>query len=606
MTGTSSARADWEERIYERTEPAELRVDLSAVSNLRAEPAAGHIALSWDEVPGAAGYLIKCTWPDGPTKILDHGGGDVSAVAAPSFAITGVDDGVDVTLEVAAVAGADLPPGEWSAPLTARTRGGDAGVVRVRTDAAGPTTALERPWEMMGSERLSQLLVTEEDHGHAIGAELLEALRIARTDLGVRQVRAHAIFHDELGVARRSSSGALELDFTKVDAIYDKLLGVGLRPVVELSFMPADLARDPKDTVFTYSGHISPPREWGEWHELVGGLAEHLVGRYGRSEVTAWPFEVWNEPNLAVFWSGSREEYLRLYDESALALKEVDPEIKVGGPSSAAAEWIEALAAHAEETGAPLDFVSTHTYGNFPLDLRPALRRHGFGDLPIYWTEWGVGSTHFGPLQDSVFAAPFLLGGYAAARGRATALSHWVVSDHFEELGRPPRLFHDGFGLLSVGNLRKPRYWAVHLAAGQGQRAIPCEVSGDGAGVLVQASATLHDDATIDLLVWNGTVNADLLRGDPRLDRRVSIEVAGLPGSAYDVELARIDEGHSNVVSALPRDIDWPDAATWEDLRRADLLYEEALPTLRPTARVAEFEIGLPMPGVARLRLRPC
>ena len=605
MTSTSSARTEWEQRVYDRTGSFDLRVDLPTVSNLRAEPAVGHIALFWDEVPGAAGYLVKCTWPDGLTEVLDHGGGDVRAVAATSFALTGVQDGTDLTVEVAAVPGADLAPGGWSAPVTARARQGDPGVVRVRTDASGPTVALERPWEMVGSERLSQLLLAEEDHGHVIGAEFLEALRVAGNDLGVRQVRAHAIFHDDLGVARRSASGALELDFSKIDALYDMLLDVGLRPVVEFSFMPADLARDPRETVFTYRGHISPPRDWGEWHDLVGSLAAHLVGRYGRAEVTTWPFEVWNEPNLAVFWTGTREEYLRLYDESAHALKEVDPEIKVGGPSSAAAEWVEALAAHAEETGVPLDFVSTHTYGNYPLDLRPALARHGFDGIPIYWTEWGVGSTHFGPVHDSVFGAPFLLGGYAAARGMVTSLSHWVVSDHFEELGRPPRLFHDGFGLLSVGNLRKPRYWAAHLAAHQGRRLLRSEIAGDGANVLVQASATLHEDGTVEVLVWNGTINAALFEGDHRLDRRVTVEVSGLTAGAYDVRLARIDQTHSNIVGALPSDIDWPDEATWVELRKLDVLHEADLPRAHPAEQVANFEIDLPMPGVARLRLDP-
>ncbi len=606
MTSTSSARTDWEQRVYDRTGSAVLEVDLPRVSGLRAEAGVGHVALSWDAVPGAAGYLIRCTWPDGLAEVLDHGGSDVKPVAATRFALTGVPDGAEVTVEVAAVAGADLPSGEWSEPVRAQTRTGDPGVVAVRTDLSGPARPLDRPWAMVGSERLSQLLLGQkEDHGHPIAAEFLEALRIAHDELGVRQVRAHAVFHDDLGVAQRSPSGDLELDFSKIDHIYDTLLEVGLRPVVELSFMPADLARDPTETVFTYQGHISPPRDWGDWYELVRGLASHLVARYGAPEVANWPFEVWNEPNLAVFWTGTQEDYLRLYDESARALKDVDPALQVGGPSSAAAEWVEALASHAELTGAPLDFVSTHTYGNYPLDLRPALARHGFDRVPIYWTEWGVGSTHFGPIHDSAFGAPFLLSGFASARGRVDSLSHWVISDHFEELGRPPRLFHDGFGLLSLGNLRKPRYWAVHLAADQGGSLLDSELTGDGAEVLVQASTTLHDDGTVDVLVWNGTINAGLVAGDPRLDRRLKIEVSGLDHPAYAAELARVDEAHSNIVRLLPPGTDWPDEATWEELRCADHLHLEQLPPVRPADRTAEVEVVLPMPGVARLRLRP-
>ena len=109
-------------------------------------------------------------------------------------------------------------------------------------------------------------------------------------------------------------------------------MDIGLRPVVELSFMPRDLARDPGQTVFSYGAIISPPRDWDRWGDLVGALAAHLVQRYGADEVTGhWAFEVWNEPNLDVFWSGTREEYFRLYDVSARAIKSVHPGLRVGG-----------------------------------------------------------------------------------------------------------------------------------------------------------------------------------------------------------------------------------------------------------------------------------
>jgi hypothetical protein len=91
-----------------------------------------------------------------------------------------------------------------------------------------------------------------------------------------------------------------------------------------------------------------------------------------------------------VFWSGTREEYLRLYDEAAQALKSVDTRLRVGGPSTAAGEWVETLAAHAASAAIPLDFVTTHTYRNLPLDVRPSLSRHGFDGIPVWWTEWGV------------------------------------------------------------------------------------------------------------------------------------------------------------------------------------------------------------------------
>ncbi|HEX5118632.1 MAG TPA: hypothetical protein VFW65_25900 [Pseudonocardiaceae bacterium] len=603
QAGETRARDDWERRIYLRltdTDGADAALALPAPTGVRAEPAVGHVRLSWDEVPGAAGYLIERTDGDAEPLLVRHGGSDVAAVAATVFADTGLADGVDYRYRIGAVAGADHPAWAWSEPVRAGTLPGPAGAVAVEVDAATVTGSLDRVWRMVGSERLTQLGFGDDGHGNDIGAEFAEALRMAHQDLGVTHVRAHAVLHDDNHVVRDD----LSYDFSLVDGLYDGLLALGVRPVVELSFMPAGLAADPDQTVFDYRGIISPPKDWDRWGDLVGALARHLVDRYGIDEVAGWGFEVWNEPNLVVFWSGTRADYLRLYDETARALKAVDSRLLVGGPSTAAGEWVEALVAHAAETGVPLDFLTTHTYGNLPLDTLPSLRRHGLPAVPVWWTEWGVGSTHFGPIHDGVQGAPFVLSGFQAAQGRVDALAYWVISDHFEELGRPPRLFHNGFGLLSVGNLRKPRYWAAHLAAHLGDDVLASRVDGDGADVLVHAWAAMHDDGTVDVLLWNGSVNAELMNGDPRLDRRVRLALHGLPTGTHQVTLARVDQRHSNIVAECPPEVDWPDHALWMHLHERDRLHEEPLPDVEPDAEgTAHLELDLPMPGVARIRL---
>ncbi len=214
-----------------------------------------------------------------------------------------------------------------------------------------------------------------------------------------------------------------------------------------------------------------------------------------------------------------------------------------------------------------------------------------------------MGPTHFGPVHDSVLGAPFVLSGFHSAQGRMDAVAYWVISDHFEELGRPQQLFHSGFGLLSVGNLRKPRYWAVHLAEHLGDQVLAARVDGDGADVLVQAWATRHADGTIDVLVWNGTINAALMAGDPRLDRHVQLTTNGLDAHSYQVQLARVDEHHSNVVAHCPADVTWPDEELWAHLRNHDGLDQERLPDALPADGTARLEFDLPMPGIARIRL---
>ena len=165
----------------------------------------------------------------------------------------------------------------------------------------------------------------------------------------------------------------------------------------------------------------------------------------------------------------------------------------------------------------PLDFLSTHVYGNVPLDLRPVLAWYRARTrTPIWWTEsGGTTPTRFHQVGDTVFAAAFLLRGMASALGRIEALSHWVASDHFEELGQQPELFHGGFGLLSVGNLRKPRYWAMALLGQLGRSRLPVSVRGDGAGGLVEALAGRHDDGRMATLAWNLTLDQSKIGGGP-------------------------------------------------------------------------------------------
>jgi xylan 1,4-beta-xylosidase len=607
----TDARTDWERRIYRRlteTTAADAASELPAPEGLASAPGNGFVRLEWQPVHGAAGYVLERGRADDDTdpEIVSHGGSDVPAVVDTAFADTGVDDDVTYRYRVGAVLGNEHPVWHWSEPVEGSTSGTPGGEVDVAVDATGDAGELDRVWWLVGSERLTQLRFGDLGNGHPIGPEFTEALRLAHEDLGVTAVRAHAILHDDNRVVSRADDGSLAFDFTIVDDLYDQILALGIHPVVELGFMPAAIAADPTQTVFEYRGIISPPSDWSEWHETVSELASHLVERYGIDEVARWGFEVWNEPNLEVFWTGSQDDYLRLYDEAARAVKEVDTRLTVGGPSTAASEWVEALAAYCEKHALPLELATTHTYGNVPLDFRGVLADHGFADAEILWTEWGVGSTHFGPIHDGVSGAPFVLSGMKSAQHRMSALAYWVVSDHFEELGRPPRLFHDGFGLLTLGNLRKPRYWALHLAAHLGDQVLPTEVGGDGADVLVRAWAARHTDGdekgTIDVLVWNGTVNAELLHGDPRLTRDVTVTIGGLTGTSYAVELARIDEQHSNIRAAAS-DAEWPDEAEWQRLQEADHLHIERIDDLTPESGYGTVTVTLPQPGVVRIRL---
>jgi xylan 1,4-beta-xylosidase len=608
------ARTDFETRLGRASgEAGGTDVSLPAPGGLTARPGRAQVTLSWDPVDGAAGYLVHVAdSADGPFEPLDHQGRDVLSVPHGPYADTTGTPGVERWYAVAAVASVEHV-GALSAPVAAASLGAPATTagepVAVVVDAASDLGELDRPWTpMIGSEHLSHALSTDRTGGHEIGAELRAALKAAHDELGVETVRAHAILGDDLGVYREVG-GEPVYDFTGVDRVYDLVLELGLRPIVEISFMPRDLAADPSATVFEYGAIISPPKDWDRWYDLVRAFVAHLVERYGLEEVRdRWAFEVWNEANLEVFWSGTPDDFFRLHDVTARAVKDVDEGLRVGGPSSAAAGWVDQLLASTKE---PLDFVSTHTYGSPPLDLRPVLARHGYAGLPIWWTEWGVTPTHFNEVSESVFAAVFLLRGMRSAMGRIEALSYWVVSDHFEELGRPPSLLHGGFGLRTVGELRKPRWWALKLLSMLPSRRLSVSATGDGADSLVESLAAVEPGGRgrVAALVWNGTLDQSKADGSAELGRRVSLRFTGLPDGDYELRHHRVDDDHSCVPAVWRRiggGAAWPTDAQWAELRAADRL-DDLHPPRRVTAAggVVEVEFDLPNPSMSLVELVP-
>jgi xylan 1,4-beta-xylosidase len=610
-TGTT-ARIAWFEQLgsqTERTRPAPPAGPLAAPSLPMATSGRGHVTLDWQPVDGAIGYLVqRGSSRDGPFSVIDHGGGDVLAVPAPPYADTMAPIGRPTWYVVSALSSIEAPPGPRSGPVGETPRDDGDRSIAIRVDSQALKGPVERPWRpLIGSEHLALLLRGAGPGGSNVGDELAEAFGIVHRELGVRAVRAHAIFDDSLGVYREANGRPIH-DYERVDAAYDRLLATGLRPFVELSFMPRDLASDAERTTFHYRGIISPPRDPERWSGLVTDFVRHLAGRYGIDAVSVWPFEVWNEPNLRLFWTATEADYFDLYDTTARAVRSVDDRLAVGGPSTAAVGWVDDLLAHVADSGAPLDFVSTHTYGAPPLDLRPIAARFGRDGLPIHWTEWGVSPTHAGEVNDSVWGAPLVCRGMRSAAGRVASLSYWVASDHFVELGEPTQLLHGGFGLLTIGNLRKPRYWALRILERLGDAELTCELEGDGAGGLVEAWASRHEDGRITIAIWNGTLDQSKTAGDTRLDREIRLEVVGLAPGRVTVDHLRVDADHSNV-SATWADLgggDWPTATGWEALRRADRL-EELEPRRSEVVRDRRLRLDfeLPMPAISLVEVAP-
>jgi len=394
----------------------------------------------------------------------------------------------------------------------------------------------------------------------ALRADWQEQLKRCHDQLGFQRVRFHGLLSDDVGTLISENNKHI-YSFFNADRIFDFLISVGMHPFVELSFMPTALASGQR-TVFHYNANVTPPRDYKMWGTLIRKLVSHWVERYGIKEMRHWNFEVWNEPNLKAFWTGTQKDYFKLYRYTCDAIKGVDSSLKVGGPATAMNEWIEDFRSFCERNRLPLDFISTHHY---PTDAfgesgddteaqlfksrRGVLRqqaqdvRRRAGDLPLYYTEWSSSSNPFDRLHDEPYAAAFVVKSIMDVNGVVDGYSYWVFSDIFEEDYLSSLPFHGGFGLLTLHGIPKPTYRAFELLHLLGDESLLV----DGLHETVN-SWVVRNGNSVTVLLTNHA-----LPGHSIETERVIVRLSGArqPKAVF---ASRIDENHAN-----PRRL-------WEDM----------------------------------------
>ena len=194
-------------------------------------------------------------------------------------------------------------------------------------------------------------------------ADWQKQLTYVRKECGFKYIRMHGLLTDDMGVYTEDAKGNPEYNYMYVDALFDFLHSIGMKPFVELGFMPNALASG-KQTIFWWRGNVTPPKDYDKWAGLIRNLVQHFTERYGADEVKTWYFEVWNEPNLSPgFWTGTQQDYFKLYSYTAKAIKSVNPDYRVGGPATAGAAWVPDMIKYCNDNHVPIDFISTHSYG---------------------------------------------------------------------------------------------------------------------------------------------------------------------------------------------------------------------------------------------------
>ena len=443
----------------------------------------------------------------------------------------------------------------------------------IEVDASAATTPFPHFWERtFGSGRA--ILSLRESYR--------TDLRTVKQATNFQSIRFHGILMDEVGLydpdrvtknpglAAEKAQDQSVYNFSYIDEIYDGLLANGVKPYVELSFMPRKLAADPNLTQsFFYHPIVSPPKDYGQWDQMIRAFAAHVIARYGIDEVATWKFEVWNEPNLD-FWGGSPRQatYWELYDHTARALKAVSPRLQVGGPATAATGWVSEFLAHVKQADVPVDFVSTHVYANdtaanvfktgedIPREfmvwravkkVHEQILQSPFPHLPFILSEYGASYANEPNVTDTTYMGPWLANTIRLCDGLTDTMAYWDFSDVFEEQGIVRTPFYGGFGLIAADSIPKPSLNAFRALHQLGDRRL---------AIASEAALATENAQNVVIALWNyappdGTgpsyTPPPVTSTPPRL---FSLDIKHVRADAK-VEILRIDEDHGNALKAF-------------------------------------------------------
>lgn len=394
-------------------------------------------------------------------------------------------------------------------------------------------------------------------------ADWQQQLALTHEECGFKYIRMHGLLTDDMGFYREER-GKSQYNYQYIDVLYDYIVSIGMKPFVELGFMPNQLASG-KKSIFWWRGNVTPPKDYEKWKAAIQNLTQHFTERYGAEEVKTWYFEVWNEPNLDGFWAGTQDEYFKLYKFSVEAIKSVNSKYRVGGPATAGAAWVPEMIDFCIKNNLPLDFISTHTYGvsqgfldeygstgtvlnkdkwSVSGDMWQSRRQISNSKMPnleLHYTEWSSSYTPADPLHDSYHEAAYILEKIKQAGNSVNSMSYWTFTDIFEEAGPRFTPFHGGFGLLNTQGIKKPAYYSFAYLNKLGST----ELSNSDSSSWICKNAK----GEVQVLFWDFTYTLPdsinnqtyYIRDLPaRFKSNVKISLKGIAKGKYQLELYRI------------------------------------------------------------------
>ena len=460
-------------------------------------------------------------------------------------------------------------------------------------------------------------------------------------------------------VYTEDAAGKPVYSWTILDRIFDSFQAAGVRPLVEIGFMPQALSTHPEPYRHNfpqgsiYTGWAYPPKDYQTWSEVVFQFVHHLRQRYGDAEVKTWLWEVWNEPDID-YWQGTAQEYFKLYDFSVDAVLRALPEARVGGPDSTgpanpkAAEFLRSFLDHCAhqpnyvsgKNGSRLDFISFHPKGSpkwrddhvqMGIARQLGAIEQGFQMVasfpefrrtPIILGESDPegcaacsarsnpqNSYRNGPLY-AVYTAETLNNiFFLASRERINFLGAVTWAFEFED-----QPYFEGFRTLATNGVDKPVLNAFRMFGLLGNERVSATSSGAlGSGDVVRDGVrgqpdisviATRKDHEVEILIWN--YHDDDL---PAAASPIDLMVSGLPTKTNRAQLEhfRVDSTHGNAFTVWKEmgSPQSPGEGQYEQLQRAGQLQMLASPAWVPiTQGAAHLQFALPRQGLSLVRIR--
>jgi xylan 1,4-beta-xylosidase len=402
-------------------------------------------------------------------------------------------------------------------------------------------------------------------------ADWQQQLALVKKEIGFKYIRFHGLLNDDMHIYTEDKTTKNPVyNFQYVDKLFDYLLSIDVKPFVEFGFMPPELASGTK-TVFWWKGNITPPKSYERWSDLIKALVKHFEERYGKTEVEKWYFEVWNEPDLGGFFTGDMNEYFKLYQTTALAVKSVSPNYRVGGPATSGCKWINETLKFCSDNKIPLDFVSTHSYNtkqaldefglkrprlleinylsNNALSTRRKIDSTSYKGMELHFTEFNSSPSSRDAIHDTYQNAAYILHTLKRTEGAVSSMSYWTFTDIFEEAGPAVTPFHGGFGLLNLQGIKKPTFYTYKFMSQLG------DIELENKDL---SSWVCKDKKDIQVLFWDLKLPVDDEFNIKKFSKevpsknleKVKVDLKHIPNGNYKVEIYQVGYKKNDPYSA--------------------------------------------------------